>query len=113
MNRRDFLTRCWQTVLGFGIAVFGLKTASGKPDIADEISDEYKSPLAQMYRAINTNDICNEALSHIGRHDPTPVPTMEDMISGTSNDASYYVWYDENGCRRRSDDKMIMLKLSP
>lgn len=35
MNRRDFLTRCWQTILGFIVVVFNPKTAIEKPKVAD------------------------------------------------------------------------------
>ena len=34
------------------------------------------------------------------------------LTSGTSSEGAWYVWYDENGCRRRNDDKMIMLRVT-
>jgi hypothetical protein len=70
MNRRDFLTRCWQTILGIPIAVIGSKTAVGKPNIADE-------------KQIKT-DICNDALRRIEQ--PSVDTDLISLTTGTSNE---------------------------
>ena len=56
------------------------------------------SPLLSLFKneGLSKTDICNEALRRIGRQDPTPIITMEDMASisettGTSGgDDAYY-----------------------
>ena len=47
---------------------------------------------------VSKTDICNEALRQLGRHDPTPIITMEDMTSATSSEGPVF-WTDGNSER--------------
>lgn len=52
MNRRNFLTRCWQAILGVHIALSGSK-ASGSPAKSKEIPADYYKSEPYYYRGRN------------------------------------------------------------